>query len=312
MKGGGAAGVATLGAAGVEGGATGSDRDADRNPAAGTVSRRAAVGVHRCRARWDRGHHLRAARRLAPGGSDDRHLASAGSPRARGCGRRCAMAPSSSPCSCSCFRFGGPASVPDASPSDLRPRRRPMMSNEGCSRRQRVALRDRNDLVERFARRAVLTLAASGRVHLSSGTAMSFRARACSIFCHACCSDDESRRCSGSGACEVFQKFAAVHASVLKPLQPGAKASPADTSSRHTAPPLSSSGVGLCAAIRDSHTALGETGSNPSGITRLTVPDRMNRCVLPRRFDDARSDLKAPVSNGTLARLHRFHDIKRN
>src|SRR5690606_33094400 len=54
----------------------------------------------------------------------------------RGCARCCATAPSRSPCSCSCFRFGGPASERDASPNALRQRRRPMMSNAGCWKRR--------------------------------------------------------------------------------------------------------------------------------------------------------------------------------
>ena len=59
MKGGGAAGVATLGAAGVEGCAERSGRDPDRDPAAGAVSRYAPLGVHRRGTRWHRSHDLR-------------------------------------------------------------------------------------------------------------------------------------------------------------------------------------------------------------------------------------------------------------
>ena len=61
-----------------------------------------------------------------------------GSPR--GCGRRCAAAPSRWHCSCSCFRFGGPASERDASPNALRQRRRSMMSNARCWKQQLAVL----------------------------------------------------------------------------------------------------------------------------------------------------------------------------
>ena len=59
MKGGGAAGVATLGAAGVEVAQSVLAETQIRRPAAGALSRHASLGVHRRGARWHRGHDLR-------------------------------------------------------------------------------------------------------------------------------------------------------------------------------------------------------------------------------------------------------------
>jgi hypothetical protein len=139
LKGGGAAGVATLGAAGVE---VAQSVIAETQtailplvPYLDTL----ALGVHRGGARRHRGHDLRAARRLAPGAAVIGGLLTgiATSPWMRAALRYGAIA---SQCSCSCFRFGAPGSERDASPNALRPRRRPMTSNAGCWRRRLAVL----------------------------------------------------------------------------------------------------------------------------------------------------------------------------
>jgi hypothetical protein len=65
---------------------------------------------------------------------------SAGSRPARGCGRRCITTPSRWQCSCSCFRFGVPASERDASLNVSKTCRKPMIFNAGCWMRRLAVL----------------------------------------------------------------------------------------------------------------------------------------------------------------------------
>ena len=67
LKGSGAAGVATVGAAGVEVAQRGSGRDPVRDPAAGALSRHPALALHRRRARRHRRRDPRPDRRLEAG-----------------------------------------------------------------------------------------------------------------------------------------------------------------------------------------------------------------------------------------------------
>ena len=148
MRGGGAAGVAMLGAAGVEVAqsvlAETQTAVLPLDPYLDTLRwvfiavalGGIAVTIYARLDDWRRGR-----RRSAP--------CSAVSPRARGCGWRCATAPSRWRCTCSCWRFGGPASERDASPNALRQWKRSMWSNamlEAAVRRPR----GRNELAERL------------------------------------------------------------------------------------------------------------------------------------------------------------------
>ena len=140
MKGGGAAGVATLGAAGVE---VAQSVLAETQtailplvPYLDTL----ALGVHR------RGARLASRSRSTPGsttgsgGGDDRRASRRDRRQPDGRGRRCATVPSPSPSSCSCCRSGGPASASGGSLNVSKPRRRPMKSNAGCWRRRLAVL----------------------------------------------------------------------------------------------------------------------------------------------------------------------------